>query len=424
MTRVKGIPGVKNRGAPGVSYFTPVQNPKAGTAADPQADGSKVPKLFQPLKIRGVTFPNRIGLSPLCQYSSQDGHITDWHMAHIGGIAIRGPGFMLIEATSVTPEGRISPEDAGLWKDSQIEPMRRLVEFVHSQNQTIGIQLAHAGRKASSLAPFLATGDLADEKANGWPDNVKGPSDIPFSSRLPNPKAMTKADIEEFKSAWVAAVKRALKAGFDYIEVHAAHGYLLSSFHSPVSNNRTDEYGGSFENRMRLTNEIITLTRQNIPDTMPLLLRISATDWLEKSRPELESWKSDDTVRFAQILADKGEVDFLDVSTGGNHPDQKIISGPAFQAPFALAVKKAVGDKLLVGSVGTITNGNLANELLEEGGLDAVLVGRWFQKNPAMVWQFAEDLGVDIKIANQITWAFGTRGSTDFLRLSKREQKI
>ncbi|PGH13303.1 hypothetical protein AJ79_03717 [Helicocarpus griseus UAMH5409] len=414
---------IRNEAAPGVSYFTPAQSPPSGTAADPQSDGRKPPKLFQPLKVRGVTFQNRIGLSPLCQYSAQDGHLTDWHMAHLGGIASRGPGFTMVEATAVVPEGRISPEDSGLWKDSQIEPLRRVVEFAHSQNQIIGIQIAHAGRKASSLAPFLAANDVATEEANGWPDNVKGPSDIPYWPRLAQPKAMTNQDIEDVKQAWGAAVRRAVKAGVDYIEIHNAHGYLLFSFLSPVSNNRTDEYGGSFENRIRLSSEIITITRQNMPENMPLFLRISASDWLEESRPDLESWKSEDTVRFAKILAEKGEVDLLDVSSGGNHPDQKIVTGPCFQAHFAHAVKAAVGDKLLVSSVGTINNGVDANGLLEKG-LDVVMVGRLFQKNPAAVWQFAEDLGTEIKIANQIGWGFGMRGPQAFLKMKKREEKI
>ncbi|OJD16265.1 hypothetical protein AJ78_03556 [Emergomyces pasteurianus Ep9510] len=414
---------IRSEPAPGASYFTPVQNPPSGAAADPQSDGSRPPKLFRPLTVRGVTFQNRIGLSPLCQYSADDGHMTDWHMSHLGGIAMRGAGFTMMEATAILPEGRISPEDAGLWKDSQIEPIRKVVEFAHSQNQKIGIQLAHAGRKASTLAPFLGISEVAPEYANGWPDNVKGPSDIPFSDRLAKPKAMTKQDIEDVKEAWGAAVRRAVKTGVDYIEIHNAHGYLLFSFCSPVSNNRTDEYGGSFENRIRLSSEIITISRQNMPKDMPLFLRISASEWLEQSRPDLPSWKSEDTVRFAKVLADKGEVDLLDVSSGGNHPDQKIIPGPCFQAHFAHAVKKAVGDKLLVGSVGAINNGIDANRLLEEG-LDLVLVGRQFQKNPAVVWQFAEDLETEIKVANQIGWAFGTRGQQGYLKMKKREGRI
>lgn len=335
-------------------------------------------------------------------------------MAHLGGIASRGPGFTMIEATAVLPEGRITPEDTGIWKDSQIEPMRRVIEFIHSQNQNIGIQLAHAGRKASAVAPWLSMNDIAVKEVGGWPDNVKGPGDIPFEG-LCQPHALTKKDIEEVKEAWAAAVKRAVKAGVDFIEIHNAHGYLLSSFLSPASNNRTDEYGGSFENRIRLTLEIISISRQNMPKDMPLFIRVSATDWLEESLPDQPSWKLEDTVRLAEIIAEKGEVDLIDVSSGGVHAAQKIKAGPGFQAPFAKAVKKAVGDRLAVGAVGLITNGKLANEVLEDG-VDVVLVGRAFQKNPGAVWAFAEDLGVEFKAANQIAWGFSRRGGSLFVK--------
>ena len=250
-------------------------------------------------------------------------------MTHLGGIIQRGPGLSMVEATSVTPEGRITPEDSGLWKDSQIEPLRRIVEFAHSQGQNIGIQLAHAGRKASTLAPWLSNGAVADEHVNGWPDNVYGPSPIPYNEHHATPREMSKADIDNFKLAWLASIARALKAGFDVIEIHNAHGYLLHNFVSPVSNRRTDEYGGSFENRIRLTLEIVDLTRRNVPAEMPVFLRISATDWLEEEKG-LESWTVEDTVRFAEILADRG-VDLLDVSSGGNHPKQKIKTGPGYQ---------------------------------------------------------------------------------------------
>ncbi|MCJ1351022.1 MAG: hypothetical protein MMC33_001004 [Icmadophila ericetorum] len=410
---------IVNRPAKGISYFTPHQSPPAGTALDPQPDGSHPPKLFQPLTIRGVTFHNRIMLSPLCQYSAKDGHHTAWHMTHLGGIIQRGPGLSMVEATSVSPEGRITPEDSGLWKDSHIEPLRKIVEFAHSQGQKIGLQVAHAGRKASTVPPWLSGGDTATEasKAGGWPDRVLAPSAIPFSDRFPMPKAMTKEDIADFKVDWVAAIKRALTAGFDVIEIHNAHGYLLHSFLSPVSNHRTDEYGGSFENRIRLTLEIVELTRKTIPDDMPLFLRISATDWLEHE--EFESWKTEDTVKLAEILADRG-VDLMDVSTGGVHPKQKIEGGPrgsAYQSPFAKAVKEKVGDKMFVGTVGSIRDGKLANQLLEEG-LDLAIVGRWFQKNPGVVWSFAEDLGVDIAMPSQIAWGFKGRGR------SKSKEKI
>lgn len=348
--------------------------------------------------------------------------MTDWHMAHLGGIAQRGPGFLMVEATAVQPEGRITPQDHGIWKDSQIEPLRRVVEFVHSQNQIIGIQLGHAGRKASTVAPWLSMADMATEAVGGWPNNVKGPSNIPFHDKFPTPKAMTKDDIEQFKRDWVAAIKRALKAGVDFVEIHNAHGYLLMSFVSPATNKRTDEYGGSFENRIRLTLEIAKLTRDTVPDTMPVFLRVSATDWLEEVMPNEPSWRVEDTVRLAERLAESGNIDVLDVSSGGNHRAQHIHAKQAFQAPFAIKVKEAVGDKLKIGSVGMIDSGHLANCLLENNGLDFVLVGRGFQKNPSLVWTWAEELNVEISMANQIRWGFSSRGGGVYLK--KREGKM
>jgi 2,4-dienoyl-CoA reductase-like NADH-dependent reductase (Old Yellow Enzyme family) len=228
---------------------------------------------------------------------------------------------------------------------------------------------------------------------------------------------MTKDDIATFKTAYVAAVKRAIAIGFDAIEIHGAHGYLLHEFLSPASNHRTDEYGGSFENRTRLTLEIAELTRSVIPKDMPLFLRISATDWLDEDTPEIESWRVEDTVRLAPLLAEKG-VDLLDVSSGGLHEKQHIHAGPGYQVPFAKAVKKAVGDKMAVGTVGSITEGKQANGYLEEG-LDLVTVGRAFQKNPGVVWQFADDLGVQCNWANQIRWGFAGRGKKDNTNTTK-----
>ncbi|KIJ61509.1 hypothetical protein HYDPIDRAFT_96213 [Hydnomerulius pinastri MD-312] len=402
---------ITNKPAPAIPYFTPAQIPAAGTAYNPQPDDRPIPKLFQPIKIRGTTFHNRIFLSPLCQYSAEDGHFSAWHMAHLGGIFTRGPGLSIMEATAVVSEGRITPEDAGLWKDSQIEPLRKIVEFAHSQNQKIGIQLAHAGRKASTVAPWLHTGLVATEQTGGWPENVWGPSTIPFNENFPVPKELSKAQIKGVVVAFVEAAKRALKAGIDVIEIHNAHGYLLYSFLSPQTNRRTDEYGGSFENRIRLTLEVVDAIRDVIPEDMPLFLRVSATEWLEEALADEPSWRIEDTVKLAGILAEHG-VDFLDVSSGGNHPKAVVKAGVAYQAPFAYAVKQAVGDKLVVGSVGTIANGNVAQGILDKGQADVVLVGRHFQKNPAAVWAFAQDLGVAIKIAHQIEWGFGGRGGT------------
>lgn len=256
-------------------------------------------------------------------------------MAHLGGIISRGPGISFTEATSVTANGRITPQDSGLWLDSQIEPLRQVVEFAHSQGQKIGIQLAHAGRKASTVAPWISGGATATEKVGGWPHDVQAPSAIAFAGTYPDPKELTLQEIEEFKTAWVAGVRRALKAGFDVIEIHNAHGYMLHEFLSPISNKRSDKYGGSFENRVRLTLEIVDLTRKEIPKEMPLFLRISATDWLEEVEPDTPSWRIENTVELAKLLV--GNVDLLDVSSGGNSVKQHIHAGPLDSTPGGVA---------------------------------------------------------------------------------------
>ncbi|KAH8828858.1 FMN-linked oxidoreductase [Flagelloscypha sp. PMI_526] len=410
--------------APNSPYFTPHQKIPAGHAQDL----ASAPILFQPFKIRGVEFQNRLWLSPLCQYSADDGHLTDWHVAHLGGILSRGPSLTVIEATAVLPEGRITPSDAGIWKDSQIAPLKRVVDFAHSQNQKMAIQLAHAGRKASTNAPWLAGPPLASKEVGGWPEDVVGPSDIPFDVGYPNPKALTKEGIEQIKHGFANAAKRAVEAGIDVIELHNAHGYLLSSFLSPTSNKRVDEYGGSFENRTRLSLEIVTAVRTVIPDSMPLILRVSATEWLEHL-PDVESWKSEDTVKFAKLLEGKG-VDVIDLSTGGNDPRQRILHGflqssLGYQVQFAEAVKKGLGpdSNMLVGAVGGIRNGKQAQKILEDGHADIVSVGRLFQKNPGVVWAFADDLQVPINTAVQIFWAFSGRGEKSQRSLDITESK-
>ncbi|KAH9939934.1 hypothetical protein B0H21DRAFT_697966 [Amylocystis lapponica] len=403
-----------NAPAPDVPYFTPAQYPPAGTAVEPQPDGRPVPKLFQPLKIRGVEFPNRLWLSPLCQYSGDNGAPTAWHMAHLGGIFTRGPGLTMVEATAVLPEGRITPQDLGLWNDALIAPFQEIVQFAHAQNQKIGIQLAHAGRKASAVAPWLSFAATATELDGGWPDRVFAPSALQWGPGYAEPKALTTEGIRSVIVAYVEAARRALKAGFDVIEVHCAHGYLLGEFLSPAVNKRTDEYGGSFENRTRLLLEIVDAVRSVIPPDMPLFVRISGTDWLENALPNGSSWRSEDTARLAPILAEHG-VDLLDVSSGGTHKDASmslIDTKTAYQVPLAEAAKKAVGDKLLVSAVGSIKTGHLAEEVLQKGQADAIFVGRGFQKNPGLVWAFAEELGVTITVAHQIEWPFAGRGSS------------
>ncbi|KAI1756408.1 hypothetical protein F4782DRAFT_486106 [Xylaria castorea] len=407
---------LKNVGTRGISYFTPVQQPPAGTGLASKKENGSIPKLFTPLTLRGVTFPNRLFLAPLCQYSADDGHATDWHLTHMGGIIQRGPGLSIMEATAVQSRGRITPEDTGIWKDSHIAPLKRITEFAHSQNQKIAIQLAHAGRKASTVCPWLAASATASPEAGGWPDDLWAPEAVAFSDNNPVPKAMTIDHIEELKNDWVSAAKRAVEAGFDVIELHSAHGFLFHSFLSPITNHRTDKYGGSFDNRVRLLLETTEEVRKVIPETMPLFVRISATDWFEfdESSDFPESWTVEQSSRLALLLAERG-VDLLDISSGGVHSKgaSAIKPGPGYQAHFATAIKQAVGDKLAVSAVGGISNGTLAEELLQgKGGdsaLDVIMAGRWFQKNPGLVNQYADELEADVKMANQIGWGFGGR---------------
>lgn len=396
-----------NRPAKGISYFTPAQDPPAGTALSMKDGSSQLPKLFTPLKLRGLTLQNRIALSPLCQYSAQNGHHTAWHFTHLGGIIQRGPGLSFVEATSVQANGRITPEDSGLWLDSQIEPLKKIVEFAHSQNQHIGIQLGHAGRKASTVAPWLSQGDVAGKDLNGWPDDVVAPSAIAYNDRHAKPRALSLDEIKQLKADFKSSIERALKAGFDVIEIHSAHGYLLHEFLSPASNHRTDDYGGSFENRTRLLLETVDIARSTIPKDMPLFVRISATDWLEEAG--IEGWTLDQSIKLAELLAEKG-VDLLDVSSAGLHEKQHVHSKPGYQEPFARDIKKKLGDKLAVSAVGTITEGKQANGYLENDNLDLIFAGRMFQKNPGLVWAWADDLGVEGRWANQIRWGFGGRG--------------
>ncbi|KAI0391284.1 putative NADH oxidase [Xylariaceae sp. FL0594] len=372
-------------------------------------------KLFTPIKIRSLTLQNRLFLAPLCQYSAKDGHATDWHLTHLGGIIQRGPGLAMVEATGVQPCGRITPQDLGLWDDSQIEPLRRITEFTHSQGQRIFIQLAHAGRKASTVAPWLSKNAMAAKEVGGWPDEIVGPSAIPHAEGVnPVPRALTLEDIGELKTAYAAAARRAVKAGFDGIEIHAAHGYLLHQFLSPVSNHRKDDYGGSFENRTRLLLEVAETIRGVIPDTMPLFVRISATDWFEfdeqLSREFPDSWTVAQSCRLVAALAEMG-VDLVDVSSGGVHAKSAIAikPDPAYQVHFAQEIKRAVGDKVLVSAVGGIKTGKLAEDVLQSG-IDVVTAGRWFQKNPGLVRAFADELGVSVKTARQIDWGFEGRG--------------
>ncbi|KAI0522053.1 hypothetical protein F5B22DRAFT_457185 [Xylaria bambusicola] len=407
---------IDNVPAKGISYFSPLQDPPAGTGLASNVDERAIPKLFTPITIRGVTFPNRLFLSPLCQYSAKDGYANDWHLTHLGGILQRGPGLTFVEATGVQPRGRITPQDVGLWEDGQIAPLKQITEFARSQNQKTAIQLAHAGRKASTVAPWLSFNATAVKEVGGWPDDVFAPSAIPFvADRNPTPKAMTIEDIEQLKRDFVSATKRSVEAGFDVIEIHAAHGYLFHEFLSPITNQRTDQYGGSFENRVRILLETVEEVRKAMPESMPLFARISATDWFEfdeSSKEEFpETWTVEQSQRLAPLLAERG-VDLLDVSSGGVHAKgaAAIKAGPAYQAHFAAAIKKVVGDKMLVSAVGGISSGKIAEEVLQgrngDTPVDTVMAGRWFQKNPGLVIKFADELEVEVKMANQIGWGF------------------
>ncbi|TCD62071.1 hypothetical protein EIP91_007511 [Steccherinum ochraceum] len=390
-------------------YLVPAQQIPAGTAVPERVSGKPVPELFKPLTIRGVTFPNRIWVSPMAQYSSTNGVGTPWQKAHLFGLLIRGPGLTMTEATAIAPNGRTSPEDAGLWSDEHVAAFKEITDFAHSQNQKIAIQLVHAGRKSSLGAMWLPNAmTVVTKEQGGWPDEVYAPSAIQFSDTANLPKEMTKEDIKEVVDQFREAAKRAVKAGFDVIDLHGAHGYLLNSFKSLTSNTRTDEYGGSWENRIRFTLEVVDAVRSVIPQDMPLFYRVSATEFLED---DPESWKIEDTVKLAGILAEHG-VDLIDVSSGGNSSKQVVRAGRLHQVPFAEAVKNAHGDKIHVTAVGGITNGLDAQSIVAENKADAVFIGRHFLKHPGAVWEFADELGVDAIHSYQYDWTVAGRGQS------------
>lgn len=327
----------------------------------------------------------------------------------------------MVEATSVQAVGRPSPEDAGLYLDGHVDMLRREVDFAHSLGTKIGIQLGHAGRKSSTTALTIATMNdvppTASKETGGWPDEVVGPTNEPFTDQYPTPRALVVSELQRVKEDFVKAAERAVQAGIDVIELHFAHGYLIGSFMSPAVNKRQDQYGGNFENRVRLALEIVQGVRAVIPETMPLFVRISATDWLE-NHPEYEgeSWTVKDSAELAVLLAAQG-VDVLDVSSGGSHRLQKIGGGPNYQVALAKEIKKQVGDKLLVSAVGFITSGQQAENVLVGGQgeddtpLDLVAAGRGFLKNPGLVWAWAEELDVSVHMPAQLEWIFRMRNS-------------
>lgn len=446
-----------NTPVPNIPYFTPQHLHSPGT---PKELSSKTPTLFTPLQIRNVTLRNRIIVSPMCQYSSaasgpEIGALTDWHVATLGHYAIKGAALVFVEATAVQPNGRISPNCPGLWDDAQIAGLKRVSDFVKSQGALIGVQLAHAGRKASTAAPWKSTvlgrkSKRADIDIGGWPDDVKGPSGGAdqvwdgFYDKEQNrfwlPKALTAQEVKEVVQDFAKAAERSVRAGVDVIEIHAAHGYLLHQFLSPVTNRRTDEYGGSFENRTRLLFEIIDAIRNVIPATMPLFLRISSTEFLEDTAvgKEFGVWDVESTIKVAKQLPALG-VDLVDVSSGGNHPQQRIdgqnTKGTHLEISSRIRTAiHAASLKLFVGAVGMITEAEQARDIVEQADIvvqpedgtneeaeapekitdakngqqpmaDVILVARQFLREPDWVLKVAWKLGVDVWWPNQFLTA-------------------
>jgi 2,4-dienoyl-CoA reductase-like NADH-dependent reductase (Old Yellow Enzyme family) len=337
--------------------------------------------LFSPITLRDVTARNRAWVAPMCPYSATDGMPDDWHLVHLGSFARGGAGLVFTEATAVVPEGRISPEDTGIWNDEQRAAWARIVDFVHAQGAVAGIQLAHAGRKASTYSGFTGErGGVADADG-GW--RPVAPSAEPFLGLRPDPEPLDRAGIDRVVTAFGDAAERALAAGFDVLEVHAAHGYLLHEFLSPLSNHRDDEYGGTFDNRVRLVLEVVREVRGRVPAGVPLVVRLSATDWVDGG------WSADDTVRLAGLLRDEG-VDLVDTSTGGN-VGADIPVGPGYQVPFAARVRREAG--IASGAVGMITEPKQAEEILAEGSADVVLLARELLREPHWPLRAAYELG-------------------------------
>jgi len=349
--------------------------------------------LFSPLTVRGITFRNRILVSPMCQYSSEDGFADDWHVVHLGSRAVGGAALVITEAIAVEARGRISPQDLGIWKDEHIPVLARINAFIKSQGAVAGAQLAHAGRKASTARPWDGGKPIPPTAPNGW--TPIGPSAVPFNPEFNTPHALTKEEIAEVVASFAAATKRAVKAGFEVIELHAAHGYLLHEFLSPISNQREDEYGGSLENRFRFIVEVVGAVRQEWPAEFPLIVRVSATDWLDN---EPQSWKLADTVALARVLRQHG-VDMIDVSSGGNSPAQKIILGPGYQVPFAEEIRRESG--IMTAAVGMITEAEQADTIVRSGQADMVALARELLRDPYWPLHAAKILGHDIRWPDQ-----------------------
>ncbi len=345
--------------------------------------------LFSPFTIQNTTFKNRIVVSPMCQYSSVDGFANDWHLVHLGTRAVGGAGLVFTEAAAVSPKGRITPDDLGIWKDEHVEYLKRITTFIKAQGSVAGIQLAHAGRKASHSSAWKGAKVLVDSP-DAW--QTLAPSNIAYATTDPLPMAMTLADIKQCVTDFEKAAQRSLDAGFRIIEIHAAHGYLINEFLSPISNKRTDVYGGSFENRIRFLLEIVEATRKVIGDETPLFVRISATDWVDGG------WTIEDSIKLCTILK-SASVDLIDCSTGGNSRDQKIPVGPLYQVAFAEQIKKECS--IATGAVGIITTADEAENILQNNQADLIFMAREFLRNPYFPLDAAKTLGDDIAWPNQ-----------------------
>ena len=341
--------------------------------------------LFDPLSIRDLTFANRVFVSPMCEYSSTDGYANDWHFVHLGSRAVGGAGLVLTEATAIVPEGRISPQDLGIWSDDHIAPLARIVRFIREQGSVAGMQLAHAGRKASTYRPWEGLGTVP-ESAGGW-TNVVAPSAVAFADHYPKPQALTSDGIQEIVAAFAEAARRACEAGFRVIEIHAAHGYLIHEFLSPLSNRRQDAYGGSFENRTRLLREIVAAVRSSWPEGAPLFVRISATDWIDGG------WDIQQSVELARRLKEIG-VDLIDCSSGGNVAHAQIPVGPGYQTRFAEKIRRETG--IMTGAVGMIVSPAQAEHIVATGQADAVIIAREFLRDPYWPLRAARELGQPI----------------------------
>ena len=336
--------------------------------------------LYSSLKLRELTLKNRIVVSPMCQYNSVEGFANDWHLVHLGSRAVGGAGLIFTEAAAVSPEGRISPDDLGIWSDNHIEGLKRITDFIRKQDSKSGIQLAHAGRKASTAPPWDG-GHQVDINNRGW--QTVAPSAIPFYDNDSLPRELTVSEIHEVIESFANAAARSLKAGFDTIEIHAAHGYLINQFISPLTNNRDDEYGGSFENRVRLLLEVTLAIRRVVPESMPLFVRISAHEWAEGGHT------IEDSVQLAKLLKENG-VDLIDCSSGAVVKDQHIIVHKNYQVPFAEQIKKEAN--ISTGAVGLITSGDQAEEILLADKADLIFLGREMLRNPYFALQEAEKL--------------------------------